>query len=89
MDDYKFALWSKYTLMAMIMFMVLFSLRGSCDAETRDCAGGFPYKWLFRDAGGVFVSWNSIMLNIVSYYLLSGLLLYAMRIYAKRKNRRK
>jgi hypothetical protein len=88
MEDLKFALWSKYTILGIILFAVLFSLRGSCDRETGECEGGFPFKWLFRDSQGVYVSWAMLGANMIAYYALAGSLLFAMRKYADHKDKK-
>jgi len=87
--DLKFALWSRYVLLGLIMFIVLFALRGSCDRESGFCQGGFPYKWLFRDGEGVFANWYAFLLNLVVYYVFTVILLFSMRKYANYKDNKK
>lgn len=87
--DLKFALWSKYALLGVIMFIVLFALRGSCDRESELCQGGFPFKWLFRDGEGVFTNWSAFFSNLIVYYMFTALLLFSMRKYANYKDNKK
>ena len=86
MKDVKFAFYSKYTLLTVLLFVVLFSLRGSC-TELEICAGGFPMKWLFKENNNVLVSYPSILLNLLIYYIISAILLLGMRKYANYKHK--
>jgi hypothetical protein len=84
--DIKFAFYSKYTLLAILLFVVLFSLRGSCTLEQEICAGGFPINWLFKEDNNVYASFPALLLNLIIYYIFSAIVLIVMRKYANHKN---